>query len=62
MKVVVDLTAESWDEIEACSLANSWRKILPDLHHAPHDEPEDRYADTEEIMHDFRELGYILYG
>lgn len=62
MKVVVDLAAESWDEIEACTLAKSWRKILPDLHHAPHEEPEDRYADTEEIMHDFRELGYILYG
>lgn len=35
MKVVIDMVAESWDEIEPTTLQKSWRKIIPSQPRAP---------------------------
>ena len=68
MKVVVDLVAESWDEIEASTLSKSWRKILSieqpnrqedvqsSLETLEHE--DDSVHDTEQFIHEFHALGY----
>ena len=72
MKVVVDLVAESWDEIEAATLSKSWRKILSieqpnqgqdDIQNSVETldkHEDDSVHDTEEFIHEFQELGYSM--
>ena len=72
MSVVVEMVAESWDEIKASTLRKSWRKIMP-IQPSP-DQSEDltvgqeedgdknvnRDQDEQEFVREFQELGYSM--
>ena len=64
MKVVVEMIADSWDEIRASTLCISWRKIVPmqatdpQTDHEPSSGEQD--DDSEEFVREFQVLGVSL--
>ena len=64
MNVVVEMIADSWDDIRVSTLRKSWRKIVPmravdpQTNHKP--SPGKQDDDNEEFVREFQVLGVSL--
>ena len=65
MKVVVEMIAESWEEISASTLRKSWKKIVAmqgadsQSDHEPSSREQD--GDNDKFVHEFQVLGVNLH-